>query len=108
MNGKQGQVVFFTFMLALTLIVLALGLAFPVRETIDNIRGNTTNSNFTYVNESDVVVNGTITQLGLDCDNEAISNFDKGACIVADLTMFHFIGGLIFLAGTILAAKVLF
>lgn len=84
MNNK-GQVIFLTFMIALTLIVLALGLAFPVKESIDIAR----NSN------------------NLNCTNSTISTFDKGACIVADLTIFHYIGGLIFIAGMIVAAKVI-
>jgi len=88
---KSGQTIFFTFMLALTVIVVALALAFPVKEAVDNATN--------YTNSS--------TVSNLDCNNSSISNFDKGACIVTDMSMFYFIGGLIFLAGTILAAKVL-
>jgi len=89
--NNNGQVVFFTFMLALTVLVLALALAFPVKEAIDDATNYTNNS--------------TVTNL--DCNNPSISTFDKGACIVADLSMFYFIGGLIFLAGTVIAARVL-
>lgn len=89
--NNNGQVMFFTFMLALTVLVLALALAFPVKEAIDNATN--------YTNSS--------TVSNLDCNNASISTFDKGTCIVADLSMFYFIGGLIFLAGTILAARVL-
>ena len=78
-------------MLALTLIVMALALAPATKEAVDNATN--------YTNSS------TITNL--DCNNSSISTFDRGACIVVDSSMFYFIGGLIFLAGSILFAKVL-
>ena len=93
--NNRGQVIFFTFMLALTVIVLALGLAFPVKETIDNATNSSNNSQATDPS-------GT-----LNCNNSTLSNFDKGACVVADMSMFYFLGGLIFIAGSILAARIL-
>ena len=90
MNNK-GQLIFFTLMLAITVIVLALSLAFPVKEIVDDARG----------------LGPTDVNQTLDCGNSSISTFDKGACIVADLSIFHFIGGLIFLAGAILTAKII-
>ena len=92
--NKKGQVIFFTFMIGITVLVLALGLTFPVKQSSNdatNYSGNVTHNGQT-----------------LDCNNDSISNFDKGACLVADLSMFYFIGGLIFMVGAILAAKVLF
>jgi len=82
--NNRGQVIFFTFMLAFTIIILALALAGPTKELVDDARnaGN------------------------LDCANESISTFDKGACIVSDLSTFQYIGGLIFIAGMVLAARV--
>jgi len=73
-------------MIALVVIVLALALAGPVKSFTDEAR-----------NESN-----------MDCDNSSISDFDKGACIVADITLFHFVGGLIFIAGAVLTARIVF
>lgn len=91
MRNKRGQAIFFTLMLAVTVIILALALAFPVKEAIDNTTNNSGNS---------LVSN-------LDCNNDSISNFDKGACVITDISMAYFIGGLLFLVGSILTAKVL-
>jgi len=90
--NNNGQVIFFTLMIGITVLVLAMALAFPVKEAVDD----TTN------------YSGTSTSpQTLDCNNGSISKFDKGACLVADTSMFYFIGGLIFLVGSILAAKIL-
>lgn len=93
MNNK-GQVIFFTLMIGLTVLVFALGLAFPVKQASDgatNYSGTATGEAFST----------------LDCNNDSISTFNKGACIVTDMSMFYFIGGLIFMVGSIIAAKVL-
>ena len=91
--NNRGQVIFFTLMIGLTVLILAMALAFPVKQASDNATN--------YSN------NVTGSHQTLDCNNDSISNFDKAACIVADLSIFYFIGGLIFLVGSILAAKVL-
>jgi hypothetical protein len=91
--NKNGQVIFFTLMIGLVVLVLAMGLAYPVLQSSDDA-----------TNYSGDVTGDMAT---LDCNNESISSFDKGACIVADLNMFYFIGGLIFMVGSIIAAKVL-
>ncbi|GAG96987.1 unnamed protein product, partial [marine sediment metagenome] len=79
LESKQGQVLFYGLMLGLTILVLALALAQPVKQQIDNAR------NLTTYDET----------AGLDCNevNGTISNYNKAACVVADLTIFHFIGG---------------
>jgi len=79
-------------MIAITIIVLALALAFPVKESVDNARNGTT-------------FDGTI---GLDCSNASISDYNKGACVTTDLTIFYFIGGIIFIAGAVVAARFVF
>ena len=91
MVNKKGQVFFYSLMLGILILVLALALAGPVKDTIDNAR------------------NGTMTEgsPGLDCSNESISTYDKGACVVADLTIFHFIGGLIMIGGAVIVAKII-
>ena len=81
--NNRGQVIFYGFMLGLTILVLALGLAPAVKQQIDSTRN----------------VNTTEGGAGLDCENASISNYNKAACVVTDLTIFHFIGGLIFIAG---------
>ena len=82
MNNK-GQVIALTFMIALVLVLLALGLAPAVKEQVDTSRGT------------------------MDCDNDSISTYDKAGCLVADISMFQFIAGIIFLAGGVVAAKVI-
>jgi len=90
--NKKGQVLFYSFMLGILVLVLALAFTEPVKQQVDSIRNTTT-------------IEGTV---GLDCANSTISDYDKGACLVADLTIFHFIGGLIFISGAILTAKLIF
>lgn len=90
MNTK-GQTVFFLFMLSLVIIILALALAGPLKELVDNARAPTSGDT-----------------LGLDCDNASISSFDKAACVTTDISIFYFIGGLIFITGIIISAKIIF
>jgi hypothetical protein len=82
--NKRGQVIFYTFMLGLTILILALALAPSIKQQTDTAR-NPDN---------------------LNCTNPEISNFDKATCYVADLTLFHFVGGLIFIAGVIITARI--
>lgn len=85
----HGQVVFYGLMIAIVIIVVALALAAPVKEIVDSARANS-----------------TINPEGMDCTNSSISDFQKGACHTVDLTIFYFIGGLIFLAGIVIRARV--
>ena len=110
--NKKGQVFFYSLMLGILILVLALGLSGPVRNLVDTARSNNTERNITYTTtsvggEGGQTVNGTITTIGLDCGNSSISTFNKGACVVVDLTIFHFIGGLIFIAGAVIVAKLI-
>lgn len=84
--NKNGQVIFFSLMLGIVIIVLALALATPIKERVEE----------------------AMNPSNLDCGNSSISNFDKGACLVADLTMFHFIAALIIIAGAIIGARIVF
>ena len=90
---KKGQVMIYGFMLALTVIILALAFAYPVYESAQNAR------NKSY---SDTEFQG------LDCSNSSISYYDKAACITTDLTPFYFVGALIFIGGIILVSKIVF
>jgi len=91
MNKKGFTTVFYTFMIALTIIVLALALAGPISETVSNARNETYEGYY-----------------GLNCSSETISNFDKAACVTSDMSIFYFIGGLIFVAGMVITARLVF
>lgn len=82
MNNK-GQVIFLTMMIGIVIIVLALAFAPGLKKQIDITRGAT----------------------GLDCSNNSISTFNQATCIVTDLNMFYFVGGLIFIAGAVLMGR---
>ena len=84
--NKKGQVMFFGFMLGLTIIILALALAPAVVDSVGTAR-NASN---------------------MDCDNSSISYGDQAACIATDSLSFYFIGGLIFIGGLVIGAKILF
>ena len=89
--NKNGSVVIYTMMIGMLIIILGLALAPSVQDTISNAMNPTSENS-----------------IGLDCNNESISNFDKAACVGTDLTLFYFIGSLIFIGGLIITAKVTF
>ena len=82
--NNRGQVVFYTLMIGIVIIIIGLALAPVVQDFITDARNETT---------------------GMDCDNSSISDFDKAGCITSDLTLFYFIAGLIFLGGAVIAAR---
>ena len=90
MNNK-GQVIMVTFMIGLVVLILTLALAPAVKESTDLARNASTDSS-----------------IGLDCDNESISNFDKASCVATDITLPYFIGFLIFFAGAIIVGRLVF
>ena len=90
--NKNGQVIFFTLMIGIVVLILAMGLAFPVKQGVEDA------TNYTGASTSTI---------NLDCANSSISNFNKATCVISDISLFYFIGGLIFMVGGILAAKVL-
>lgn len=92
MKNKKGQVVIYTFMLALCIIIVALALIFPITETTNAVR------NETYLGEMG----------GMNCSNPGIDMFVNSACLTTDLTSFYFIGGLIFIAGVVITARIVF
>jgi type IV secretory pathway protease TraF len=89
MNGK-GQVFFFTLMLAVVVIVLALALATPIKQSVDTSMNATINDD-----------------VGLDCSNTSIPPFQKGQCVLTDLTTPYFFYGLIGIAGIIIGARLI-
>lgn len=82
--NNRGQVIFVTLMIGVTILVLALAFAFPVKEATSNARS------------------------AMNCSDDTISNFDKAGCMASDLTLFYFIGGMIFIAGIVITARVVF
>lgn len=90
--NKNGQVIFFTLMIGVVVLILTMSFAFPVKQGIEDATNSTGDSTST---------------INLDCANESISNFNKATCRIADISLFYFIGGLLFMVGGILAARVL-
>lgn len=88
--NKGGQVIIVTIMIALCVILLAFALAPALKQFNEDLRAPT----------SDIAV-------GLDCNNSSISTFDKGTCLIADISFPYFIAFLIFLAGAIITAKLI-
>ena len=77
-------------MLAITIIVLVLALATPLREGIIIAR-----------NES----YGNV--VGMNCSTTE-DIFVKGGCLVADLNLFYFVGALLLIAGGVIGARIAF
>lgn len=77
-------------MLGVVVIVVALAFAPGLRQFVNDARGPTTD-----------------TQVGLDCTNSSISDFDKSTCSVIDLSLPYFIIGLIGIGLTLITAKLL-
>lgn len=91
--NKKGQtgVWAYSMMLGITIIILAMALAPVGRDFVAS------------------TMNETVGDLaGLDCNNSSISNFDKGACVVTDFSVFYFFGGVIFLGGLVITSRIIF
>lgn len=73
--NNRGQAIFFKFMLGITIIILILAIAPAIREQTDDARSSE----------------------NMDCGNASISDFDKVACISADLNLFLFVGIALFI-----------
>jgi len=91
MINSRGQIWGYTMALGLVIIVLALALAPIGKSFIDSAMNQT--------------VGDTV---GLDCSNESISSFTKGTCIITDFSIAYFFGGLIFIGGAVVIAKLTF
>ena len=81
--NNQGSALFVGFMIMMTILVLVLGMAAPVKNFVDVARNST----------------------NMDCDNPTISNFDKAACVTIDMGTFYFIAGLIALAFAVFISR---
>ena len=87
---SKGSILIYGLMLSLVIIVIALALSPAVSESVNDARSESV---------GDV--------LGMNCSTTS-DNFIKSACVATDLSLFYFISGLIFIAGGILTAKVVF
>lgn len=87
---KRGQVLFYTFMMGILIIVLAMAIAPTLNTVVQDARGNTTDTN-----------------LGMDCQNESITDYQKSQCILVDLVTPYFFFGLIGIALLVIGAKVI-
>jgi len=94
--NRKGQVAIYGLMLGLTIFILALALAPAGNQFI----GSAMNTTWTDSNN--------VTSVGLDCTNSSISNFDKATCVVTDFSLPYFFGGLLFIAGAIITARIIF
>jgi hypothetical protein len=86
--NRKGQVVFFGLMLGVLIVVLALGITPVLKSFVDNARSPTTD-----------------TSVGLDCNNESISDYQKSQCTITDLSLPYFFLGLIGIALLVIGAK---
>ena len=92
MNNKA-QASALAFMLAIVIIILGISFAVPLN-TVTTDAMNTTNS---------------IGEVGgMDCDNSSISDFQKAGCWVTDIGQGYFIGGIIAIAGLVIASRIIF
>jgi len=88
-NNKAQGGIFLVFMLAIVVIILALAFAPPVNQI------------------TTLAMNETSEIGGMNCTSTT-DNFVKAGCWVTDIGQGYFIGGLIALAGLIIAARVIF
>ena len=88
MKGKHGQVIFYTLMLAVVIVILALEFAPVLKQFSDDARSANTNDS-----------------VGLDCQNTSISDYDKANCVAVDMFQPYFVAMLIGIAGIIVGAK---
>lgn len=89
LKNKRGQVIFYTLMLAIVVVIIALALV-PVVNTFVTDARNVTDD----------------TRVGLDCSNETISDFQKSQCVLTDIATPYFFFGLIGIALLIIGARV--
>lgn len=88
--NKSGSMRIYGLMLGVTIIILALALAPAGQEFIESAMNSSSTDH-----------------VGLDCNNSTISNFDKATCAVTDYSLFYFFGGLIFIGGAVVTARIM-
>lgn len=86
--NNKGQVIFFTLMLGIVIIIIALALVPVVKDFTTDARNVTDD-----------------TRVGLDCANESISDFQKSQCVLTDVATPYFFFGLIGIALLVIGAR---
>lgn len=93
--NKQGQVFFFTLMLAIVAIILALALSPAIKDFVTEARNETGASGEPGLHCSNITEGGTLT------------DFDRATCIITDLTLPYWIGIVLGLAGAAIGARLI-
>ena len=88
---NKGQVLIYTMMLGLVIIIVALALAPAISQSTTGAMNTTA---------GDV--------LGMDCANSSISDFNKAACVATDISLPWFVGALLLIGGAVVGAKIIF
>ena len=78
--NKKGQVVIYVFMIAIVILVLAIGFAPGVKDSVDTARGTS----------------------GMNCTSSNLDVFGQLNCVSTDMFLFYFIFGLIAIAGIVI------
>ena len=86
--NNRGQTVFFVLMLGVLVVVLALGLVPVVNDFVVDARNTTSD-----------------TQVGLDCNNESISDYQKSQCMLVDVTLPYWFFGMLGIALLVIGAR---
>lgn len=89
--NKNGQVVFYTLMLGIVVVIIALALV-PVVNDFAQSAMNVTDD----------------THVGLDCQNSTIPDWQKSQCVLTDASTPYFFFGLLGIALLVIGAKVIF
>ena len=91
MNNRGQLSAVIGIMIAVAIIVFALGIAPATKEAADYA-----------MNETDITGNN-----GLNCTSSLLSDYDKGACVILDITTPTFIIALFAIGGIIITAKLI-
>ena len=94
--NKQAQVGNYAiaFMIAVAVIILALAFAPSVNEITTDARNET-------------AFNGEVGS-GMNCSSSVLDDFTNAGCLVSDMAQGFFIGGIMAIAGIVIAARVVF
>ena len=87
---KQGSVTIYGIMISVAIIVLVLALSGPIKDFTDTARNETSGDT-----------------IGMNCSTTE-DIFVKAGCLASDITIFYWIGGVLFLIGTIISARIIF
>ena len=90
LKQRKGQTIFYTLMLGIVIVVLALAMTPVVQEFVTDARAPS----------DDVGV-------GLDCANTTITNFNKAQCIMTDFGTPYFFLGLLGIAAAVIGARLI-